>query len=310
VCGTEAVAWRKLGRVFVPDGSRPWARAYASFPTVEVLSAERLRIYFTALDEHKNGRTGYVDVNAGNPLKLAELSTEPVLDVGRAGDFDDSGANAFSVLTRGRETLMYYQGWQHTTKAPYLIFTGLARSEDNGATFRKHSPVPILDRTREEPYMRAAPFVMQDNGALSMWYVSCTQWAMREGAMRYHVVIRTARSDDGITWEPHTEPCLEPAGPREYAVGRPCVLRENGRYRMWYSIRSFDRPYRIGYAESLDGLTWERMDHLAGIEPSESGWDAEMVCYPYVVQAGSHRYLFYNGNRHGATGFGVAEWEG
>jgi hypothetical protein len=33
-----------------------------------------------------------------------------------------------------------------------------------------------------------------------------------------------------------------------------------------------------------------------------------MICYPYVVDAGGHRYLFFNGNRHGLTGFGVAEW--
>ena len=126
--------------------------------------------------------------------------------------------------------------------------------------------------------------------------------------MHYNVVIRAAHSDDGVTWTSHARHCLEPAGPHEYAVGRPCVLKENGRYRMWYSIRSFDRPYRIGYAESMDGLSWERRDRLAGIGPSETGWDAEMVCYPYVVQTARHRYLFYNGNQHGATGFGVAEW--
>jgi hypothetical protein len=31
-----------------------------------------------------------------------------------------------------------------------------------------------------------------------------------------------------------------------------------------------------------------------------------MVCYPFVIDAAGKRYLFYNGNRHGATGFGYA----
>jgi hypothetical protein len=78
---------------------------------------------------------------------------------------------------------------------------------------------------------------------------------------------------------------------------------------MWYSIRSHSRPYRIGYAESADGLCWERRDHEAGIEASASGWDSEMICYAAVIDVNGRRLLFYNGNRHGATGFGVAELE-
>jgi hypothetical protein len=33
-----------------------------------------------------------------------------------------------------------------------------------------------------------------------------------------------------------------------------------------------------------------------------------MVCYSYVIDVGNRRYMFYNGNGHGATGFGVALW--
>jgi hypothetical protein len=80
-------------------------------------------------------------------------------------------------------------------------------------------------------------------------------------------------------------------------------------YRMWYSIRSRVEPYRIGYAESADGIVWQRRDAEAGIARSETGWDSEMVCYPCVVDAGDRRYLFYNGNRHGSTGFGCAVLE-
>jgi hypothetical protein len=78
---------------------------------------------------------------------------------------------------------------------------------------------------------------------------------------------------------------------------------------MWFSARFFGRGYGIGYAESRDGLTWERRDDLAGISRSESGWDSEMICYPCVVNVGPNRYMFYNGNRYGSTGFGVAVLE-
>ena len=75
---------------------------------------------------------------------------------------------------------------------------------------------------------------------------------------------------------------------------------------MWFSVRSKSTPYRLGYAESSDGIQWTRNDALAGLERSADGWDSEMVCYSCVVKVRDRHYMFYNGNRHGSTGFGCA----
>ena len=34
-----------------------------------------------------------------------------------------------------------------------------------------------------------------------------------------------------------------------------------------------------------------------------------MLCFPAVIDVHGQRLMFYNGNRHGATGFGVAVLE-
>ena len=73
---------------------------------------------------------------------------------------------------------------------------------------------------------------------------------------------------------------------------------------MWFSYKSTD--YRIGYAESLDGLTWERLDHLSGIDVSSSGFDSEMIEYGAVVRYYGQRFMFYNGNNYGYDGIGLA----
>ena len=65
----------------------------------------------------------------------------------------------------------------------------------------------------------------------------------------------------------------------------------------------------IGYAESDDGLHWVRKDAEVGTGKSDTGWDSEMICYPCVVDVKGRRYMFYNGNRHGSTGFGYAVLE-
>lgn len=298
--------WSKRGHIYAPDGTRPWARGYASFPTVDVLG-DALRVYFTALDDERFGRTGYVDLDADDPTRVLHESPDPVLDLGEPGSFDDSGANAISVVGDGPRKHLYYQGWQRTERVPFLVFTGLAT--DDGRGFEKRSRTPILDRIEGDRYLRGGPFVARHEGAFRMWYASARRWVRDAHGLHYDVVIRHAVSQDGVRWEADERPCVVPDPPDEYAVGRPSVLIEDGAYRMWYSVRSFSRPYRIGYAESSDGVRWERRDAEVGIERSAAGWDSEMICYPQVVRVRDRLLMFYNGNRHGSTGFGYAEAE-
>jgi hypothetical protein len=49
-----------------------------------------------------------------------------------------------------------------------------------------------------------------------------------------------------------------------------------------------------------------RQDEASGIDVSQSGWDANMIEYPFVFDHAGRRYMLYNGNGYGATGFGLA----
>ncbi|MFP5286281.1 MAG: hypothetical protein ACLGI9_11130, partial [Thermoanaerobaculia bacterium] len=301
--------WRKRGLVYAPGGDLWWARSHGHLPTAAPVTDGVLRVYFTALDENSYGRPGYVDLDVKDPSRVLFVAREPLLDVGELGTFDDCGVVASRILDFKGRKYLYYHGFQRAERVPYLLFTGLAIGDPDGTRFVKHSRVPVLDRIDTDPFIRAAPYILSDGDLLKMWYVSGVNWSNRQGGVHYRCNIRYATSRDGVAWEGHDPPCVEPHGEDEYAVGRPCVFKERGLYRMWYSRRSFSKPYAMGYAESADGLTWERKDDLVGLSRSETGWDSEMVCYPCVVDAGGNRYMFYNGNRHGASGFGYAVLE-
>jgi hypothetical protein len=286
-----------------------WARSHAFIPTVDVVDARLLRVYFAGLDERRFGRVGFLELDPLAPTRPSRISREPVLDLGELGAFDDSGVNASCVVSHGGRKLMYYIGWQRAERVPYMLFSGLAESPDGVAPFARRQRVPVLDRTPDEPFSRSAPCVVADAAGFRAWYWSCLRWSTDGDRVHYNNVIRSARSDDGVSWSADRAPCITLEGRDEYSVGRPWVVRDADRYRMWYSIRSKAAPYRIGYAESFDGTTWQRRDDVVGIERSESGWDSEMICFPCVVDVNGRRLMFYNGNRHGATGFGVAVLE-
>ncbi len=102
--------------------------------------------------------------------------------------------------------------------------------------------------------------------------------------------------------------CIPFADEYEYAFGRPSVYYKDEIYYLWYAHRATKTTatYRIGFASSRNGQHWERNDALSGIDVSHSGWDSEMICYPYVFEHRDFLYMLYNGNHYGKTGFGLA----
>ncbi|MBV9468785.1 MAG: hypothetical protein JOZ57_06030 [Abitibacteriaceae bacterium] len=301
--------WNKRGLIYVPTGASWWAHSYALLPTVEVIEDQFIRIYFSSLDKDKFGRVGYIDVDVNNPSKIIQVIDEPILDLGPIGCFDDSGVNASSVVPVNGQKYMYYIGWQRAERVPYMLFSGLAISDDGSATFKKYSCVPVLDRTKDEPFSRSAPFVLLENGIFKVWYWSCVNWSSEEECIHYNNVIKYTESEDGIQWHNTSHICIAPQTNEDYSVGRPWVIKDVGTYKMWYSIRSKTQPYRISYAESINGLDWIIKEDQVGITRSATGWDSEMVCYPCVVDVKGRRFMFYNGNRHGQSGLGFAELE-
>ena len=235
--------------------------------------------------------------------------TSIALDLGELGTFDDSGVNPSCLVTVNGVKQLFYIGWQRAVRVPYLLFAGIAEGQADGTFRRRSRQTPVFDRTDAEPFLRSAPMVLPVDGGYLAWYVSGVAWTTVDGKQVPAYVIRCARSSDARVWCAIPGICIGPCCAEEYGFGRPWVIRDGSRYRMWYSIRSRSQPYRIGYAESEDGLTWTRRDRDVGIGRAESGWDSEMVCYPCVVDLHGERYMFYNGNCHGQTGFGVAVLE-
>jgi predicted GH43/DUF377 family glycosyl hydrolase len=301
--------WRKMGSVYAPRGDLWWAKSYALLPTADVIDDQVIRVYFASLDENRYGRIGYVDLDADNPQRILYETKEPVLDIGELGTFDDSGVNPSCVVNFAGKKYLYYIGWQRCERVPYMLFSGLAVSHHTSIGFEKYSRVPILDRTSKEPFLRSAIAVVQEQGVLRAWYVSGLGWTIVNSVQYPRYVIRYADSSDGVQWKSYDHVCIDFMDKDEFGFGRPWVIKEHNIYKMWYSIRSRAHPYRIGYAESTDGINWVRKDEEVGIQRSESGWDSEMICYPCVVDIKGKRYMFYNGNRHGLTGFGYAVLE-
>ena|SRR5438067_1080424 len=298
--------WRKLGRVFQPDNHHPWMRSHAANPVAEHRGGDLYRVYFSSRDERNRSSIAWVEIDLRRPLEVLRVAAQPVLGPGEPGSFDDSGTSMGCLVTRPDGTrLLYYVGWNLGVTVPWRNSIGLAVSAAGSEQFEKHSRAPILDRHELDPYSLSYPWVIAEGGTWTMWYGSNLTWSASQADMS-HVIMR-AQSRDGIAWQRDGAAVVGLRGGSEIALARPCVVQDGRRYRMWYAFRG--EHYRIGYAESDDGRRWTRMDQRAGIEVSPSGWDSESIEYPQVFDHGARRYMLYNGNGYGKTGFGLAELE-
>ena len=307
--------WVKKGLIFKPDGKQEWMSHHACVPIADKLDEGTLRIYFGPRDSRGRTTTTFIEVEADDPSNVLYVHDKPVLSMGKLGAFDDSGAMPSCIVNHDAKKYLYYIGWNQGVTVPYRNSVGLAVSEDGGLTFERVFEGPVVDRTREEPYFCASPYVIFDEGKWKLWYASSTGWTVVDGKPEPLYQIKYAESSNGVDWVRNNVTCVE-YGFEGEANARPAVVKENGLYRMWYCYRGSvgyrtdkAQSYRLGYAESPDGVRWTRKDEEVGIERSESGWDSQMMEYPYVYEHKGKKHMLYNGNGFGETGFGYAVLE-
>jgi hypothetical protein len=307
--------WRKRGIVFRAEGQGGWMASHAQVPTV-LLLPDRFRVFVASRPRPGFSLTGWVDLDRRDPMRVLATSPAPILEPGPRGSFDEHGIMPSAIVEENGTVRLYYSGWCRLAGgAPYHNSTGLAISEDGGRTFRRACPGPVLDRSPYEPFSATSPWVLREGGTWHVFYSSGRAWIEVAGKPEHVYDIRHATSTDGIAWRRGGTPAIG-QGFAEEALTRPTIVREaDGSWSMWFchrgsrGFRGVGDAYRIGFARSVDLLTWMRDDAVAGIGVTEGGFDSQMIAYPCLVEADGRRLMFYNGDGFGQAGFGLAELE-
>ena len=301
--------WSKKGIIFNADNHTPWAYRGAMIPTPVEIDPKTIRLFLTFKDKEGIGRVGYIDLEKNNLFKIKGISSSPLIDIGNPGTFDDNGVLLCSVTkTEENNYHFYYAGFEIGTKTRYRLFSGLSITDQKFKLIKKFN-APVLDRTEGELHFRGGPFCKFENGTFKMWYVGGSGWEIIAGKSMPVYEIKYVESNDGINWPKEGKTCIAISKKDEHGFGRPYVIKHQGIFKMFYSIRKKKLGYRLGYAESIDGIQWERKDHLINLDISKNGFDNEIICYSAVMEINGKLVMFYNGNNFGDTGVGLAVLE-
>lgn len=293
--------WERLGLIFTPDTSLEWSKSHAMLPTPLVLDGRQL-VYYSARNSINQSSIGCVEIELSKNPFVVQSSMKPLLGPGNLGCFDDNGVSpSCAIELPGGEIAMYYIGWNPGSTTRVNLFGGLAISYDRGKSFVRWSQAPILERTRSDPYINTAPWVVTTNDGYRMYYVSGVDWLSKDRP-RYNIKI--AYSLDGYQWERPGEIVLDFESTNETALARPYVILDDGIWKMWVTRRVGE--YAIAYAESLDGVNWIRRDEVFGLEPNGEKEELNMTEYSAVIRSGNKLFMLYNGTDYGRNGILLA----
>ncbi|MFY9084684.1 hypothetical protein [Aliarcobacter cryaerophilus] len=297
----EVLIWEKLGRIITSSHLEGIGISHPIPSFVEKINKENyIKIYFNTRDKNNRSelRSLLLDINS---LEVSEISNT-LFKYGDIGTFDEHGVEVCSTIDLEDEKLLFYQGWSRSSSMPSICSIGLARMKNSKVDRVFYGP--ILTKSSKEPYDCAAPFVLKVKNTYFMYYSSVDSIQMINGKLTQKYNIKIATSDDAINWAKLDKIAINYEKEEEYAFGRPFVLIDGNIFKMWYCYKGDN--YRIGYAESFDGIHWIRKDEINIFNKNSEEWDLDMQEYPLIFDYNENRYLLYCGNDYGKTGIGLS----
>ena len=237
--------------------------------------------------------------------------TEPVIHPGMLHrPFDEARAGASHVVQRGDKYLMVYWGSDRQGRHFILQAESPASSPDRWKPVGRAliGPQPDTDYNCLGP---GFPFLLPVTDDL--WLLYFAAWGRRTDGKLPNTTGVAVSEDGGRTWRYHAHNPILPLD-RPYdaeGTGSVWVLQEKGVFRMYYTAigKYFRKPHGvdtghgdtipeigIGYAESTDGIHWEKVIDRLVVSPR--GFDVEPYEYicskPCVIRQATGYTMWVN----------------
>lgn len=259
-------------------------------PVAEHIEGDIYRVYFGGRTFDNISHIGCMDVDITDPRKY-EIQLEPILGPGELGTFDDCGVCPLWIETDKDygDTYLYYMGWHRDGVVRASEMTGCIMLDPQVSG---RSRIPAFPLTHYEPFSVLVLTCKADGMA---YYDGCDGWLSPE-MPKYNIkscpdyLMHTRMIDRQVAIDYEEDEtrvsCARVIGDEMWF----CSAKQEG-YSMKYAIRQ--------------GGKWVRKP----IEIPRQDWDSEMQCYPFPIVHNGRRYLLFNGNGYGRTGFGYATEE-
>ena len=301
--------WQKLGKIFENTGISQDLVSHSSNPAPIYLSKDKIRIFYSGRNLDNKSSISFIDFDLKN-LEVCYIHKEAILTYGDSNSYYSDGITLGTPFKLGRNIRIPFMGWKLSGLDHWQGELGLAQLTKE-KTLIIPNGIPIIScKSKNDPISVSYGCAFRTPLMWIMVYGSTLKWESPETEMVHP--LKVATSKNGLRW--NTNDSFLPYAIGDFqAMSHPTVFKIKelpNVYNMLFSYRGKKGDnYLIGYAHSIDGLTWNFDIGGAGIEPSKNGWDSEMIEYPTIFNYNADTFLLYNGNGFGASGIGLAKLE-
>ena len=270
-------------------------------PTNPFLSIPALSVIRTSSD-YKMWLSEYVDqknqiglATSTDGLNWTKYPVNPVLSP-KLNDLWEQGVGGPSVVYTDNLYIMWLTSLNFTQIESFRI--SRATSPD-GINWSPQEIIFTKSDVAWESEGVNSPSVLLVNNQYEMWY------GARDSAGVWR--IGYANSDDGISWNRHSTPVLQPSLPWEgTVVAAANVIRLDGMYHMYYHTGPLFLHF-IGHATSVDGINWTKDPEPILNRGEFVDFDNDMIATPYAVRITNQLKMYYAGHDGANWRIGLAE---
>ena len=191
-----------------------------------------------------------------------------------------------SVIKHQSVYHMWYSGKSSSGRARILYATSV-----DGVSWNKEGLALNYGDVACETDSVESPAVIIDNGQVKMWYTG-SDWTPQNARILY---AQSPIFFDPLTWQKQGLAFDLSSSPAQdyWTNAHTHLIKDNGTYRMWYTGHD-GFNYRIFYATSVDGVTWNKQGLVMDIG-TPGGFEDTYVGHPYVIKDGSTYKMWYGG---------------
>jgi len=223
-------------------------------------------------------------------INWTKYASNPVFEKGVASSWDESRVTFPSVIKEDSTYKMWYEG----SNSADVRQIGYATSTD-GINWTRYVSNPVVTPSQSWCNLDVSnPSVIKDGSTYKMWFGGAYSGDVDR--------IGYATSSDGTSWSMYGGNPVVPVGGGgawdDRHIHWPFVIKEDSTYKMWYG--GYDGTgitgYKIGYAESSDGITWSKDSN----NPMFGG-EAGTLCSQYaygqsVLRDGESFQMWFGGS--------------
>ena len=307
---------RNLRKIAGPD-ILPDGFSHLSGPNSLDLGAI-IRIFFSSRMRDDSGKSFsvpfFLDVDKSS---LAPIGPASKIEIPQSvlGGYRENGIFPFTVHhLRGGGLMALATGWQRKTDVDVETGVGVFYSLDSGLTWVEEGTGPRWSARLFEPFLVCDANFLDAGRFKLLTYAFGVDWVPDEdGTPQRRYLIGSTIAESFDTLDNGTGRSIIPTLSEQEVQAYPSLQRmDSGDFLMTFCWRQrfgfrdqLEASYRLGFAKSQDGISWERLSYEI---LEELPVDASLMqCYPSLLKINGIQNVMFNGNGFGVSGIFLAE---